>query len=135
MEPITLDGERAALADARRAVVATIERLDSLARVGADETAADYIDAVIRGAIDRMRQELVTFGRVDDDRPWRIGLYGIDDGAGDQLVVDWRAPFAAAFYRAQVGDPMGLRRRVSYVGTIDDLFVEDFATGDVSDRP
>ena len=25
------------------------------------------------------------FGRIDDERPWRVGLYGIDDG-GDQLV-------------------------------------------------
>ena len=39
------------------------------------------------------------FGRIDDDRPWRVGLYGIDDG-GDQLVIDWRARFAERFYQA-----------------------------------
>ena len=39
----------------------------------------------------KFQQELVVFGRIDDDQPWRVGLYGIDLG-GEQLVVDWRAP-------------------------------------------
>ena len=94
-----------------------------------------YVDegiaAVIEGAIEQLRRELVVFGRVDDDRPWRVGLYGVDEG-GDQLVVDWRARFAEKFYRATFDAPLGLTRRVSYVGCIDDLFVEEFATGEVA---
>ena len=89
------------------------------------------IDSMFEGAIEKLRKELVVFGRVDDDQPWRIGLYGVDDG-GDQLVVDWRAKFAERFYQASFDAPMDLRLRVSYVGCIDDLFVEDFAHGEVA---
>ena len=89
------------------------------------------IDSMFEGAIEKLRKDLVVFGRVDDDQPWRIGLYGVDDG-GDQLVVDWRARFAERFYQASFDDPMQLVRRVSYVGCIDDLFVEDFAAGEVA---
>jgi hypothetical protein len=86
---------------------------------------------VVEGAVEKLQHELVTFGRIDDDQPWRIGLYGIDEG-GEQLVVDWRAPFAAAYYEATFDEPAGLARRVSYVGCIDDLFVEEFLTGEVT---
>jgi hypothetical protein len=89
------------------------------------------IDSMFDGAIEKLRKDLVVFGRVDDDQPWRIGLYGVDDG-GDQLVVDWRARFAERFYQASFDDPMELTRRVSYVGCIDDLFIEDFTAGEVA---
>jgi hypothetical protein len=127
---VDLQTERAALERARIAARATLDRLGRHTRSGgADAIADEYIDAVIGGAIDRMRRELVVFGRIDDDQPWRIGLFGVDDG-GDQVVVDWRAPFAAGFYRATFDEPQGLERRVSYVGCIDDLLIEDFLTGD-----
>lgn len=89
------------------------------------------IESMFAGAVEKLQRELVVFGRIDDDRPWRVGLYGVDDG-GDQLVVDWRARFAEKFYRATFDEPLGLTRRVSYVGCIDDLFVEDFASGEVA---
>ena len=119
---------------ARRAWRAVDDKLATLAQVkaeGADALSEEYIASVVRGAIDKLQHELVVFGRIDDDQPWRVGLYGIDAG-GEQLVVDWRAPFAEAFYQAGFDDPRGLARRVSYVGHIDDLFVEDFASGLVS---
>ena len=127
-----LEQERALLTQARNAVQ---NRLASLAGIksggGADALAGEYIAAVVRGAVEKMQQELVVFGRIDDDdRAWRVGLYGIDE-AGDQLVVDWRAPFAQAFYQASIVDPMGLQRRMSYVGAIDDLFIEEFLTGEI----
>ena len=128
---VDLDQERAALATARRAVAAKVAKLAAIQGGGADALADEYIASVVVGAVERMQQELVVFGRIDDDRPWRVGLYGIDDG-GDQLVVDWRAPFAESFYQARFEDPHGLARRVSYVGCIDDLFIEDFATGEVA---
>ncbi|MGI8754458.1 MAG: AAA family ATPase, partial [Acidimicrobiales bacterium] len=81
--------------------------------------------------VEKLQQELVVFGRIDDDQPWRVGLYGIDRN-GEQLVIDWRARFARGFYQARFEDPMGLARRVTYVGSIVDLFVEDFATGKVA---
>jgi len=128
---VDLAGEREALADARRAVVAKLAGLSSIAVAGADAFADEYITAVVAGAVEKYQQELVVFGRIDDDHPWRVGLYGIDSG-GEQLVIDWRAPFAEAFYQASFDDPQGLARRVSYVGSIDDLMIEEFATGELS---
>jgi hypothetical protein len=130
-EVVDLDAERAALIDARAAVADKLVRLAGISGGGADALADEYIDAVVRGTVERLQQELVVFGRIDDDHPWRVGLYGIDRG-GEQLVIDWRAPFAGGFYQARLDDPMGLERRVTYVGSIDDLFVEDFASGEVT---
>lgn len=129
-EKVDLEGERHALDRARAAVEDKLEKLAGVSAVGADALADEYIRAVVAGTVDKLQHELVVFGRIDDDRPWRVGLYGIDSG-GDQLVIDWRAPFAQGFYQAGFADPHGLSRRVSYVGCIDDLFVEDFATGEV----
>ena len=65
------------------------------------------------------------FGRIDTgDGPagspehWYIGRRHIEDDAHDPVVVDWRAPVAAPFYRATGADPLGvtLRRRF----TLDD---------------
>lgn len=135
---MSLAAERDALERARRAGQAKLDRLLHEPRTQAGVVFAEYtdpfiqegIDSMFAGAIEKLRKELVVFGRVDDDQPWRIGLYGVDDG-GDQLVVDWRARFAERFYRATFDEPMELTRRVSYVGCIDDLFVEDFDTGEV----
>ena len=129
--PVDLDGERAALDRARSAVKAKLRSLDRISGGGADALADEYIDAVVRGAIEKLQQELVVFGRIDDDQPWRVGLYGIDQD-GDQLVIDWRAPFAGGFYQARLDEPMGLDRRVTYVGSITDLFIEDFTSGEIS---
>lgn len=125
-----LEHELAHLVRARAAVQTRLKSLATVSGGGADALAEEYIAAVVRGAVEKMQQELVVFGRIDDDRPWRVGLYGIDQ-AGDQLVIDWRAPFAQAFYQANIRDPMGLKRRMSYVGSIDDLFIEEFLTGEI----
>ncbi|HMQ26391.1 MAG TPA: hypothetical protein PKA98_10425, partial [Acidimicrobiales bacterium] len=95
---VSLDQERGALARARRAVEA---KLATFAAIRTDDSGADalsdeYIAAVVRGAVEKLQQDLVVFGRIDDDHAWRVGLYGIDEG-GEQLVIDWRAPFAARF--------------------------------------
>src|SRR5262249_4805992 len=125
---VDLDGERAALERARHAVDAKIAKLSGIGGdLGADYLADEYIEFMVATTIDRLRHDLVVFGRIDDSEVWRVGLYGIDEG-GEQLVVDWRAPFAAKFYQAAFEHPLGLERRVSYVGCIDDLFVEEFAT-------
>ncbi|WCO65002.1 AAA family ATPase [Iamia majanohamensis] len=129
--PVDLEVERSALARARAAVRTKLDALAGISGGGADALADEYIDAVVRGAVETLQQELVVFGRIDDDRPWRVGLYGIDED-GDQLVVDWRSRFAGGFYQARFDDPMGLARRVTYVGAIADLFVEDFARGEVT---
>lgn len=128
---VDLATERDALERSRRAVAEKLDRLAGISGGGADELADEYIDAVVRGTIEKLQQELVVFGRIDDEHVWRVGLYGIDQG-GEQLVVDWRAPFAGGFYQARFDEPQGLRRRVSYVGSIVDLFVEDFSSGEIT---
>ncbi|MGI8936641.1 MAG: AAA family ATPase [Iamia sp.] len=129
--PVDLGVERAELVRARAAVQTKLTTLAAISGGGADELADEYIDAVVRGAVEKLQQELVVFGRIDDDRAWRVGLYGIDED-GDQLVIDWRSRFAGGFYQARLDDPMGLERRVTYVGSITDLFVEDFVRGEVT---
>ena len=61
-----------------------------------------------------------------------VGRLGVRDDDYEPLVVDWRAPAAAPFYRATPVDPQGvLRRRVlrcrgeQVVGVEDDLMVAD----------
>jgi hypothetical protein len=132
--PVDLAHEREALIRARGAVEDKLAKLAGIADLGptgADALADEYIDAVVAGTIEKLQHELVVFGRIDDDHAWRVGLYGIDSG-GEQLVIDWRATFAEGFYQARLDEPMGLARRVSYVGCIDDLFVEDFLSGEVT---
>jgi RecA/RadA recombinase len=91
-----------------------------------------------RAMIDTQYEGLV-FGRLDlgtedstaAEREVRhIGRLGVRDDDYEPLVVDWRAPAAAAFYRATPVDPMGVvRRRVlrcsgsRVVGVEDDLMV------------
>lgn len=131
LEPVDIPTELAALQRARDATQVKLAKLATLDNEAADEYSAAFIDHIVGITIDQLRQELVVFGRIDDELPWRVGLYGIDSG-GEQLVVDWRAPFAESFYQATLDDPRGLRRRVSYVGSITDLLVEDFVDGGVS---
>ena len=53
------------------------------------------------------------FGRIDeeDGERWYIGRRHVETEAGDEVVIEWRTPIAEPFYRAGVGDPMGLVRR------------------------
>jgi DNA helicase IV len=58
----------------------------------------------------------LVIGRLDDDRGEviRIGRAAIDDEDREPLVIDWRAPVAAPFYRATPLDPQGIVRRRHY---------------------
>ena len=65
-----------------------------------------------RHALDAEYEGLV-FGRLDltSGALHYVGRMGIRDEASQSLVVDWRAPAAAAFYRATPADPLGVVRR------------------------
>ena len=65
-----------------------------------------------RHALDTEHEGLV-FGRLDltTGATHYVGRMGIRDGDSRPLVVDWRAPAAAAFYRATPNDPLGVIRR------------------------
>jgi RecA/RadA recombinase len=57
--------------------------------------------------------EGLVFGRLDDREGERtyVGRLGIRDAEFDNLVTDWRAPAAAAFYQATAEEPMDVVRR------------------------
>ncbi|MEO6318125.1 MAG: DNA/RNA helicase domain-containing protein, partial [Acidimicrobiales bacterium] len=80
----------------------------------------------------------LTFGRLDatDGDTWYVGRRHVEDGRGDPVVVDWRAPVSTPFYRATAADPMELHRRRRFVMTarqVDDLFDEVFDDPDSVD--
>ncbi|KQT00923.1 AAA family ATPase [Cellulomonas sp. Leaf395] len=58
-------------------------------------------------------EERLVFGRLDlDDESRRyIGRLGLTDTEQTQLLTDWRAPAAQAFYRATAAHPDGVVRR------------------------
>ncbi len=53
------------------------------------------------------------FGRIDEEAgsSWHIGRRHVEDGEGDPVVVDWRAPVSTPFYQARIEAPLGLSRR------------------------
>ncbi|MCM4080384.1 HelD family protein [Paractinoplanes hotanensis] len=71
-----------------------------------------YHAARRRHALDTEHEGLV-FGRLDlnTGATHYVGRMGIRDDSSQPLVVDWRAPAAAAFYRATPADPLGVVRR------------------------
>jgi DNA helicase IV len=77
------------------------------------------------------------FGRIDEDKgaAWHIGRRHVEDGSGEPVVVDWRAPVAVPFYRATFSDTLGLRRRRRFIldnRQLVDLIEEDFEHPDSS---
>lgn len=101
-------------------------------------------DALVLHAAEQLRAldaeaEGLVFGRLDfdDGQTYHIGRLGLRDDNLEPLLVDWRAPVAAAFYRATPGEPLGVvRRRViicrgqRVVDLDDDLLTPD-AAGDL----
>lgn len=61
--------------------------------------------------------------------PVYIGRLGLLDGAGNQLLLDWRSPLAEPFFGATHGNPMGIdsRRRYRWTrGRVSDYWDEVF---------
>ncbi len=98
-----------------------IERLGRVdPQSAADKFTAEYVEVTVEEALADLRSPGAGdfFGRLDTTdgpRPerWYIGRRHIEDDEHDPVVVDWRAPIAAPFYRATGADPLGvgLRRR------------------------
>jgi len=117
-----------------RAAHARVQRLRDGARLVADQAgarvAADEMEpgaqfirdvavvhAAHRAGMLDVPADRLCVGRIDGDLAGEadstlyIGRVAVSDEHGDPMIVDWRAPAAAAFYRARPGDPMGVRRR------------------------
>ncbi|MGC9670409.1 HelD family protein [Planosporangium sp. 12N6] len=130
-----VDRVYARLGELRRSVAEAEKAGYGLARVGTfgayvERDAMVYHAARRRHALDAEYEGLV-FGRLDLGPDVRrsdeytspvspavpggearyIGRLGLRDEAHDSLVVDWRAPAAAPFYRATPTDRMGVVRR------------------------
>jgi DNA helicase IV len=115
----------------------------------ADDVTAQYVEMTVWEALDSLRSPGAGefFGRIDEPTPdgggidrWYIGRRHIEDDSHDPVVVDWRAPISAPFYRATAIDPLGVtfRRRftldtgdiVAYLDEhLDDPDAADVAAG------
>ena len=75
-----------------------------------DAYAVHYSDIIscLEGVEDRL-----VFGRMDTRSGGRhyVGRTGLQDASRREVVLDWRAPLARAFYQGTALDPMGLVRR------------------------
>lgn len=117
-----LAAERDHLAFARRCRDAMIDRFRSVdPSASADEITAEYVEVTVAEALEDLHSPGAGdfFGRIIDEHSdqWYIGRRHIEDPSHDPVVVDWRAPIAAPFYRATGVDPLGLshRRRFTMV--------------------
>ncbi len=133
-----LDAEQRWLDDAHTHLEAMLERTTA-ARQVSDRIVSDEntVDAqVARYWLLRREESLqaaagpLCFGRIDTDDGdrWYIGRRHVEDDAASPIVVDWRAPVSAGFYRATAVDPCGVdfRRRFSVIEReIVSLFDED----------
>jgi DNA helicase IV len=118
---LAVERERLAFSRAsRNRMIERLERVDP--QSAADEFTAEYVEVTVEEALEDLHSPGAGdfFGRIDTgDGPggspeqWYIGRRHIEDDAHDPVVVDWRAPIAAPFYRATGVDPLGvaLRRR------------------------
>jgi len=118
-----LAAERERLTFARVCRDRMIERLEHVdPQSAADEITSEYVEMTVWEALDSLRSPGAGefFGRIDEPSPggsgtdeWYIGRRHIEDANHDPVVVDWRAPISAPFYRATAVDPLGVvfRRR------------------------
>ena len=104
-----------------------IERLAAVDPAGAaDEVTKDYIEVTVADALEDLHSPGAGnfFGRIDgvgpqgDIEQWYIGRRHIEDDNHDPVVIDWRAPIAAPFYRATAIDALGVDFRRRF--TLDD---------------
>ncbi|HET6214078.1 MAG TPA: UvrD-helicase domain-containing protein [Micromonosporaceae bacterium] len=129
-----LDRVYARVAHLRKAAAAAEADGYRIARVGTfgalvERDAMVFHQARRRYALDAEHDGLV-FGRLDlrDGEVYHVGRLGVRDEDAEPLLIDWRAPAAAAFYQATAKDPRGVvRRRMircageTVVGLEDDL--------------
>ncbi|GAA0537328.1 AAA family ATPase [Paractinoplanes ferrugineus] len=117
LEQKHVDRVYARLVDLRRDATRAEKEGYQLAGVGTfgalvERDAMVFHAARRRHALDTEYEGLV-FGRLDllTGATHYVGRMGIRDESSTPLVVDWRAPAAAAFYRATPAEPLGVVRR------------------------
>ncbi|MCU1361554.1 MAG: hypothetical protein JWN99_2843 [Ilumatobacteraceae bacterium] len=113
-----LDAERARLTFSRACRDGMIQRFSSVdPDASADDFTKEYIEVTVGEALEDLQTPGAGdfFGRITEDTAahdaWSIGRRHIEDEQHEPVVVDWRAPIAAPFYRATGVDPLGLAHR------------------------
>ena len=111
-----LERERSQLTHARACRDAMIHRLSAVdPDTAADAITKEYIEVTVADALADLHTPGAGdfFGRIDEEGgdQWYVGRRHIETDEHDPVVVDWRAPIAAPFYRATVADPVGLKFR------------------------
>ena len=115
-----LEAERARLALSRQCRDAMIERYSQVdPSSAADDLTTEYVEVTVAEALEDLRTPGAGdfFGRITEavgphgSPTWYIGRRYIEDAEHDPVVIDWRAPIAAPFYRATGVDPLGLAHR------------------------
>ena len=140
-----LKREQDYLGDARKALARMREKTLSLKIEAHDPISAEHLARNLRLRAASLQDDPSTtlfFGRIDTDTPerWYIGRRHVADGAGDPLVIDWRAGMSTAFYRASRTEPMGvvLRRRFGLdrgaITAYEDEHLQDRAEHDVDSQ-
>ncbi|GAA4917198.1 HelD family protein [Streptomonospora salina] len=91
-------------------------RADALTGLGDTPLFFGRLDYPCGAVFERAPEDPVTHTRDREADRVYIGRRHVHDSAGSPLVVDWRAPVSAAFYRAGPDDPQGvvLRRRYGF---------------------
>ncbi|MDH3299387.1 MAG: AAA family ATPase [Acidimicrobiia bacterium] len=138
-----LVSEQALLDHAHECLSAMQHRAIEMARIGQrsvdDENTVDAL--VTKAHLDKRVEAVhrgagpLCFGRIDtsDAERWYIGRRHVEDAEAKPVIVDWRAPVAAPYYRATAVDPCGLdfRRRFSVADQrIEAIFDEDLTDPD-----
>jgi DNA helicase IV len=115
-EQVVLDRAQARLEQLRREAAA--REAESLAPSAGTPQAVYERDVVALAASSRRADldeagEGLVFGRLDlaDGMVHHVGRLGLRTERQEPIVVDWRAPAAAPFYRATAADPLGVVRR------------------------
>ncbi len=120
-----LDLERDRLRFSRACRDSMIEQFSTVdPNASADEFTKEYVEVTVAEALEDLQTPGAGdfFGRITEDLQrgaaagippdtWYIGRRHIEDERHDPVVVDWRAPIAAPFYRATGVDPLGLSHR------------------------
>jgi len=130
-----LDHARTCLDAMRARTAAAVADAENVVRMGGGAD-ADVILQHLEARLAALAETPASlcFGRLDSDDGERlyVGRRHVEDGAGDPVVIDWRARASTPFYRATWADPMGLvlrRRFIVERRRLVDLFDEDFTAG------
>ncbi len=127
--------ELAYLDRARRALAWMLEharmRVATGDQVAGDRYTAERLGRMLKSYVKELAEEPdspLYFGRLrfghgpeaEEHRgqSYHIGRRRITDASGQPLVIDWRAPVSARFYRASARDPQGVTSRRRYGWTI-----------------